>query len=171
MPDYVDWNRWVGPAPMTAFHEAKLQRDNHENMSNFSLGMISCWGIHHLDIAQWGNGSGRHRPEHRGGHGRVSQGRRLRRHPELEGAVRVRQRHARGLCQRRHAGLSHGIRFVGDSGWVHVVRGDIKASDDKFLEAPQNKVGTMPIKLAISGDHTRNFLDAIKNSRPGDLRH
>ena len=56
VPDYVDWDRWVGPAPATSFHEKKLERDNHENISNFSLGMISCWGIHHLDIAQWGNG-------------------------------------------------------------------------------------------------------------------
>jgi len=57
VPDYVDWDRWVGPAPMTPFHEKKLNRDHHENISNFSLGMISCWGIHHLDIAQWGNGT------------------------------------------------------------------------------------------------------------------
>jgi predicted dehydrogenase len=57
VPDFVDWERWVGPAPMTPFHSDKLQRDNHENITNFSLGMISCWGIHHLDIAQWGNGT------------------------------------------------------------------------------------------------------------------
>ena len=57
VPDYVDWDRWVGPAPATPFHEQKLSRDNHENMTAFSLGMISCWGIHHLDIAQWGNGT------------------------------------------------------------------------------------------------------------------
>lgn len=57
VPDYVNWDHWVGPAPMTPFHEEKLMRNNHENISNFSLGMISCWGIHHLDIAQWGNGT------------------------------------------------------------------------------------------------------------------
>jgi hypothetical protein len=51
----LDWNRWVGPAPLTPFHLEKLQRDTHENITNFSLGMISSWGIHHLDIAQWGN--------------------------------------------------------------------------------------------------------------------
>ena len=56
-PGHLDWDRWVGPAPLTPYHEKKIQRAYHENISNFSLGMISCWGIHHLDIAQWGNGT------------------------------------------------------------------------------------------------------------------
>jgi hypothetical protein len=43
----------MGPAPTTDFHLKKITRPIHENMSNFSLGMISCWGIHHMDIAQW----------------------------------------------------------------------------------------------------------------------
>jgi hypothetical protein len=45
------------------------------------------------------------------------------------------------------------------------VRGDIKAHNEKFLDDPANKVGTMPVRLLISGDHTRDFLDAIKNGR------
>jgi hypothetical protein len=57
VPDWIDWDRWMGPAPTTPFHEEKLIRGNHELMSNFALGMIVCWGVHHLDIAQWGNGT------------------------------------------------------------------------------------------------------------------
>jgi len=57
LPDYVDWDRWMGPARTTPFHENKLIREWHENMTTFSLGFIACWGIHHLDIAQWGNGT------------------------------------------------------------------------------------------------------------------
>ena len=40
-----------------AFHVEKLRRDNHENITNFSLGMLSYWGIHYFEIAQWGNGT------------------------------------------------------------------------------------------------------------------
>lgn len=163
VPDYVDWNRWVGPAPLTTFHEAMLQRDNHENMTQFSLGMISCWGIHHLDIAQWGNGADATGPSTVEGTGEF---------PRAGGfdAIerwKVRFEYADAapmvFVSDGTPGFSHGVRFVGSSGWVHVVRGDIKASDEKLLEDPENKVGTMPLKLAISGDHTRNFLDAIKN--------
>jgi predicted dehydrogenase len=165
VPDYVDWDRWVGPAPATAFNEAKLQRDNHENMTPFSLGMISCWGIHHLDIAQWGNGTDATGPSSVEGTGEFPK----------EGAYdtlerwRVRFEYANAtpmvFVSDGTPGYGHGVRFVGSSGWAHAVRGDIKASDEKLLEDPANKVGTMPIKLAISGDHTRDFLDAIKKGR------
>ena len=59
--------------------------------------------------------------------------------------------------------ISHGARFIGESGWVHVVRGSIWASDENILKDPQNKYDTMPVKLPVSTEHTRNFVDAIKN--------
>lgn len=162
VPGYVDWNRWVGPAPMTSFHENKLARDWHENITNFSLGMISCWGIHHLDIAQWGNGTDATGP------------------CSVEGTAEF---PAQGTCDailswkvrfeyadaapvtfaNEGPGREHGIRFIGPSGWVHVTRGSIRAHDDKFLRNPENKPDKLPVKLPVSRDHTRNFIDAIKS--------
>ncbi len=163
VPDYVDWDRWVGPAPMTPFNEKKLSRDNHENISNFSLGMISCWGIHHLDIAQWGNGTDGTGPCRVEGAGDFPK----------EGGFdaiqrwKVRFEYADAtpvtFVSDGTPGFQHGVRFIGESGWVHVRRGAIKAFDDGFLRDPQNKYDTMPVKLPVSNHHTRNFLDAIKN--------
>ena len=163
VPDYIDWNRWVGPAAATPFNEEKLRRDNHENISNFSLGMISCWGIHHLDIAQWGNGADDTGPSTVEGSGEF---------PKAGGfdAIwrwKVRFEYARAtpvtFVSDGTPGYSHGVRFVGDSAWVHVARGSIRAHDEKFLRHPQNKYDTMPVKLPISRDHARNFLDAVKS--------
>ena len=164
VPDYVDWNRWVGPAPLTPFHEAKLERGHHENISTFSLGMISCWGIHHLDIAQWGNGTDDTGPAAIEGTGEF---------PPAGGGYdaiwrwKVRFEYAKAtpitFVSDGTPGFSHGVRFVGESGWAHVVRGDIKAHDDAFLKIPENKVGAMPERLPVSANHTRNFLDAVKN--------
>jgi predicted dehydrogenase len=162
VPDYVDWNRWVGPAPMTSFNEAKLKRDNHENITNFSLGMISCWGIHHLDIAQWGNGTDVTGPCSIEGSGEFPK------EGGLDAIMRwkVRFEFANAtpvtFVNDGTPGFEHGIRFIGESAWVHVKRGDIKASDENLLRDPQNKYDTMPVKLPISNHHTRNFLDAIK---------
>jgi predicted dehydrogenase len=163
VPDYVNWDRWVGPAPMTPFHEGKLKRDNHENMSQFSLGMISCWGIHHLDIAQWGNGSDATGPSTIEGEGEFP----------TEGGFdailrwRVRFEFAQAapvtFVSDGTPGFSHGIRFIGESGWVHVKRGLIQASDEQLLRDPQNKYDTMPLKLPVSNRHTYNFIEAIQH--------
>ncbi|MCY2991368.1 MAG: hypothetical protein NTY19_26365, partial [Planctomycetota bacterium] len=60
-------------------------------------------------------------------------------------------------------GFSHGNKFVCQSTWEHVARGSIAASDDVLHRDPQNKYDTLPIQLPISLQHTRNFVDAIKN--------
>lgn len=162
VPQYVDWDRWVGPAPVTPFHEGKLQRDNHENITHFSLGMISCWGIHHLDIAQWGNGADTTGPRFVEGEGEFPK----------EGAFdailrwKVRFEYAATtpmtFVNDGTEGFSHGVRFIGESGWAHVTRGALDLHDPAVLRDPQNKCGTMPVKLPVSRDHARNFIDAIR---------
>lgn len=163
VPDYVDWDRWIGPAPATPFSEEKLKRDNHENITNFSLGMISCWGIHHLDIAQWGIGADETGPVSVEGAGEF---------PKEGGCDaivkwKVRFEFANGApvtFVSDGQGLDHGVRFIGESAWVHVLRGPITAPDNnQLLRDPLNKAGTMPIKLPVSNHHMRNFVDAIKN--------
>jgi len=162
VPDYVDWDRWVGPAPMTAFHEEKLKRDNHENITNFSLGMISCWGVHHLDIAQWGNGADATGPQFVEGAGTFPQEGtfdailRWKVRFEYAGAAPV------TFVNDGTEGFEHGIRFVGESGWAHVTRGALKVHDPQILRDPQNKCGTMPVRLPASRDHTRDFVEAIR---------
>ncbi|MBL9138179.1 MAG: Gfo/Idh/MocA family oxidoreductase [Verrucomicrobiales bacterium] len=165
LPDYVDWNRWVGPAPMTSFHAEKLERDTHENISNFSLGMISCWGIHHLDIAQWGNGADAKGPRSVEARGEFPKEGSL--DAILNWKVRFEYADAAPISfvSDGTPGFDHGVRFVGDSTWVHVRRGAIAASEEMFLIDPQNKSGTMPIELPVSVDHARNFVDAIKEKR------
>ena len=53
-------------------------------------------------------------------------------------------------------GLPHGVRFIGETSWVHVSRGRISAPDgNKLLKDPDSKSGKMPIKLPVSNNHTR----------------
>ncbi len=168
VPAYVDWDRWMGPAPATTFHEEKLQRDTHENITNFSLGMISCWGIHHLDIAQWGNGTDATGPRSVEGTGEFPKEGSL--DAILHWKVRLEYEKAAPVTFVHDGtpGFEHGVRFVGESGWVHVRRGAIYTADnaEAFLRDPQNQAGAMPIKLPVSREHTRNFLDAIKAGTP-----
>ena len=161
VPASIDWDRWIGPAPFTDYNVEKTKRHFHENITNFSLGMISCWGIHHLDIAQWGNGTDTSGPVSVEGSGEYpKQGT-----CDAVQSWKLRFEYAAAApvtFANEGPEIGHGARFIGESGWVHVVRGKITASDEAILRDPQNKVGTMPIKLQESLEHTRNFLDAIQ---------
>ena len=58
----LDWNRWVGPAPMRPYNSILSPRGIHDhfpdwrNYMEFGGGMVTDWGAHHLDIAQWALG-------------------------------------------------------------------------------------------------------------------
>ena len=165
VPNWVDWETWMGPAPTQPFHEAKLIRGNHEMMTNFALGMIACWGVHHMDIAQWGNGTQLTGPCSIEGKGEF---------PKSGGAfdtilhwdVRFEYDNTASVrfVDNGMENFTQGVKFKGEKGWVHVNRARILASQDAILRDPQNAVGTMPIKLPVSNDHTRDFIDAIKNN-------
>lgn len=58
----LDWNRWLGPAPMHPYNSILSPRGVHghfpawRNYREYGTGGVGDWGAHHLDIAQWGLG-------------------------------------------------------------------------------------------------------------------
>ena len=167
VPATLDWERWVGPAPFSAFSPEKIQRRYHENLTDFSLGMLSCWGIHHLDIAQWGNGTDATGPVRvhydaaewpTSGTCDAVLGWRLR--YEFANAAPV------TFVNEGRDGLAHGIRFIGEDAWLHVKRGLIEASSPELLRDPANKEDALPVQLIASRDHSANFIEAIRTGSP-----
>lgn len=59
----LDWNMWLGPAPMRPYNEILSPRGVHNhfpawrNYWEYGGGMVTDWGAHHVDIAQWGLGA------------------------------------------------------------------------------------------------------------------
>lgn len=51
-PKELNFDLWLGPAPQRAYVPALLQLNWRHNW-DFSGGMITDWGAHHLDIVQW----------------------------------------------------------------------------------------------------------------------
>ena len=58
VPDWLDYEMWLGPAPSAPYTTARLAYPHWFHISDYSLGYVSGWGIHHIDIAQWANGTG-----------------------------------------------------------------------------------------------------------------
>jgi predicted dehydrogenase len=57
VPEWLDWDMWLGPAPEAPYCEARiLQGHSWYFISDYCVGYIAGWGIHHLDSAMQGLG-------------------------------------------------------------------------------------------------------------------
>jgi predicted dehydrogenase len=63
VPEGFDYEMWLGPAPMAPYSYARCRPYGKQgwsvwyHISDYCMGFIGNWGIHHLDIAQWGHGT------------------------------------------------------------------------------------------------------------------
>ncbi|MGH9769800.1 MAG: Gfo/Idh/MocA family protein [Blastocatellia bacterium] len=56
-PDGLDWDMWLGPAPMRPFNQSRfgVHPDRWSSFRwfwDYAGGMMTDWGVHHLDIVQ-----------------------------------------------------------------------------------------------------------------------
>lgn len=177
--DEFDYDMWLGPAPWApySFQRSASRAEGSPgywmHIHDYGLGCLSgAWGIHHVDIAQWGldaddtgpvevEGTGvipgdglcdtpvRWRVEHKYASGvKMIHGDRktcLAEFPQFdsEGA--------------RNKGV--GILFLASEGWVLVWRGGIDAHPKSLLDTT---FVANEIRLAVSNDHRGNFLDCVR---------
>ncbi|MEC9036598.1 MAG: Gfo/Idh/MocA family oxidoreductase [Verrucomicrobiota bacterium] len=59
----LDWDLWCGPGPLRGYSSVLSPRGIHNhfpawrNYMEYGGGMVTDWGAHHIDIAQWGLGT------------------------------------------------------------------------------------------------------------------
>jgi predicted dehydrogenase len=62
VPDYLDWDMWVGPAMWRPYNNDLAPHISFDGFPNwrdhifYGGGGMTDWGAHHFDIAQWGLG-------------------------------------------------------------------------------------------------------------------
>ncbi len=159
VPPGLDYEMWLGPAPFTPYNKIKCSF-NWYFMYDYCIGWIGSWGVHHVDIAQWGAPSlvtGRIQVEGTAtiptdGLGNTSTSWRVK-YTTPEGLVF-------SFSDNRHH--KQGCRFIGDKGYVHVNRGGIRAEPRSLL-----KVAIKPDEehLYVSNSHHGNFLECIRTRR------
>ena len=163
VPAGLDYDLWLGPAPWAPYTTARLVYPHWFHISDYSLGYVSGWGIHHIDIAQWGHGSELTGPV------------------EIEGSARfpaddalcdnplswdTRMKYADGVELHftgdgpGFTGVRHGITFEGPDGWVWVNRGAIDAEPKSLLK---ETFGPDEIRLPVSAFHHGNFLECVRS--------
>lgn len=163
VPDGFDYEMWLGPAPRTPYTPKRVISPHWFHISDYSLGYIAGWGIHHVDIAQWGNGSELSGPVEVAGSGVF---------PAQDGLCDnaliwdVTMTYANGVTLDYTSDgdrNQHGIRFEGSEGWVYVNRSAFDAQPKSLLDEKTRAEG---IHLPVSTNHQRNWIDSIKTRRP-----
>jgi predicted dehydrogenase len=169
VPEGLDYHMWLGPAPLAPYTYQRCRPfDPNEDVNwgygiwyhiyDYCLGMHANWGVHHLDIAQWGNGTEYTGPVEVEGTGVFPR----------DGLANclltwdVRMKYANGVTMRYtdNGKNEQGIIFKGTDGWVHVRRGNYIESRPKSLL--KSVIGPNEIHLTKSKGPHRNFLDAVK---------
>ncbi len=172
----LDWDLWLGPAPMRPYNSILSPRGIHTNFPmwraywEYGGGMVTDWGAHHLDITQWGLGADD------GGPVEIL--------PPADWQTAQaggRLRYANGV-EVTHI-EENGVTFFGTDGEVYVNRGKFKLTlggvvKGEAMTKEQNLNAVLdavemefidPAKprLYASTDHKADWLDAIKKrSRP-----
>lgn len=174
VPAELDYDLWLGPAPMAPYSYQRCRPYTQKegwsvwySISDYCLGMIGNWGVHHLDIAQWGNNTELSGPTEVEGTGEFPQGLLS----DCPVRWQVENRYANGVTlihmddatSQKHplqkGGHGHGVMFLGTEGWVHVDRERLDAQPASLLEA---KIGPNETQLFKSDNHGVNFIDAVK---------
>ena len=158
-PDYLNWERWLGPAQMRGYN-AILSPPITNNIwpkwrdyKEFGGGILSDWGAHMFDIAQWGLGMDNSGPVEFTP-------------PENRNAVRgLKMKYANGI-EMTHEDFGRGwaVEFVGREGKIRVSRSFFESDPESIVEQP---IKDNEIHLYKSENHYQDWIDAIKKrSKP-----
>jgi len=158
VPAWLDWDLWLGPAQWRPYSVGIVGNCGEwGHISTFSLGWIATWGIHHVDIAQWGNDADHTGPVEVEGTGTFP--------PEglydCATAWDMTWKYANGVEVRflDKGKRRQGVLFEGTDGWVFVERGVLEAEPKSLL---QERIGPTERHFTIGTDHWGGFLDCVR---------
>jgi predicted dehydrogenase len=175
----LDWNMWCGPGPLVGYSPVLSPRGLHDHFPKwrdtweFGGGMITDWGAHHIDIAQWAlnvDGSGPVEVRAPQGWDTAKRGAQL---VYADGTVLT---HVKGK----------GVSFYGTEGVCHVNRGKFELirgdkTVHKFWDRELDKGTSMEREVTLTerefladakvklyntrGSHFQDFLDCMRSRK------
>ncbi len=180
VPPNLDYDTWLGPAPQQPYMEDRvhpqdgLGRPGWITTEDFGLGMITNWGAHHVDIAQWGMGMELDGPTSIEATAQFMTGDVW----TVHHTYHVDMTYPNGVLVVMDHTYPNGVRFEGTDGWVFCARGSaqvtasdpgaaaqqsqqrksLDASDAAILRAPYGPGAT---RWPASEDHYLNWLEAM----------
>ncbi len=169
VPKDLDWEMWLGPAPFAPYTKDRVHF-NFRWISDYSGGIITDWGTHLFDTAQWGNDSERSGPIEVYGTGTFWEGGLFNTARDYD----ITFTYENGVVMTCKPGQPS-IKFIGSDGWVgnRGWRGKVEASSNTILDSV---IGPRELHLYTNpkGEHD-DFLKCVKTRKdpyfPVDIGH
>ena len=167
-PQGLNYDLWLGPAPLKPYIEARTHYNWRWNF-DYSGGVLTDWGSHLINIAQWANNTDDTGPIEVQGTGEF---------PAFDAVwnttanFKINCRYANGVTMDIWSEVP-GIKLEGTKGWLLMRgwRGAITASDDSLLdlkfEGDKNlgrPESTVPSRGGTGGEHI-DFSHSIKSRK------
>jgi predicted dehydrogenase len=161
IPSGLDYDMYIGPAPMKPYNGGRLAWPDWYLIWDYCAGFIVNWGVHHLDIANWGCPTLTKEAfefECKGSY----------RHDGLTDNINDWQAEFSYISGLRMTYTDtgnpnkQGCQFEGDKGWVHVNRQAITAEPASLLQVT---IKPNQNKLYESDNHHTDFLDCVRTRR------
>jgi predicted dehydrogenase len=169
IPDGFDYDMWLGPASYAPYTKDRIHW-NFRWIHDYSGGMLTDWGAHLLDGAQWGNDTEHTGPVEVEGKGEFWR----------EGLYnsakdfRIEYKYASGVRLIVTSGTPS-LRFEGSEGWIgnRGWRAKLQAEPKSILDSV---IGPNEIHLyTCKAGEQRNFLDCVKSRKdcyfPPEIGH
>ncbi|MCL2346755.1 MAG: Gfo/Idh/MocA family oxidoreductase [Planctomycetaceae bacterium] len=169
VPPELDYETWLGPAPVVPYIPARVHYNWRWNFA-YSGGVLTDWGSHLINIAQWANNTDDTGPVEVQGTGVF---------PDFNDVwntpadFRINYRYQNGVKMEVWTEVP-GVKFEGTKGWI-MMRGwrqELRASDDKLLnltfEGEQNlgrPESTVKAAAPVGGEHI-DFALSVKSRKP-----
>ena len=158
-PDNIDWDMWVGPSlyreysPVLAPPVEDLNFPNWRSYREFGGGMVTDWGAHMFDIAQWALGMDESGPVEFNP-------------PSKPAVIGLQMKYKNGVVlNHSHWGNQcEGVQFIGTKGKIEVSRDYLRSDPAQIVET---EIKPTDKHLYKSENHYQDWIDAIKKrTRP-----
>ena len=159
VPEGFDYDLWLGPAPWAPYTKDRIHW-NFRWILDYSGGMLTDWGAHLLDGAQWGNDTEHTGPVEVEGKGKFWPDGLYNTATEYH----IEYTYADGVRLVVTSGTPS-LRFEGTEGWIgnRGWRAPLQAEPKSILDS---MIGPNEIHLyTCRGGEQRNFLDCVKSRK------
>jgi len=191
VPKNLNYEMWLGSTPLVYYTEKRVHPQNDYSRpgwlrcEQFGAGMITGWGVHHVDIAHWGMGTERTGPIEVEARAEFP----TKGIWDVHGKYNITAKYENGVTLLMNDEYPNGIRFEGSEGWIFVTRGNyaVTASDPaskdrnaKALTASNPKILGSEIKpaeihLYQAAEQHGDWLDCIISRKepisPAEVGH